>query len=207
VRARKLRVGLTGGIGSGKSAVATAFGELGATIVDADVLARDVVAPGSPGLRAIAARWPQVVRADGALDRPALAAIVFADESARAALNAITHPLVRALGDLREREAPPGVVVHVVPLLFEGDFWRACDRTVLVVAPHDVRIARVIARDATEREAVERRMAAQIDPERARVMADYVIENDGDLAQLQARSASVYGALLHDLDEEEDALR
>ncbi|MDQ6943618.1 MAG: dephospho-CoA kinase [Candidatus Eremiobacteraeota bacterium] len=164
----KLRVGLTGGIGSGKSAVAAAFAELGAAVIDADALAREVVAPGSGGLREIGALWPGAIGADGALDRPALAAIVFADEEARARLNAITHPRVRALGAELERDAPDGLVVHVVPLLFEGDFWRACDRTVVVIAPAGVRVARVVARDSTEPAAVERRMAAQIDPVLAR---------------------------------------
>ncbi|GAC1575927.1 MAG: dephospho-CoA kinase [Candidatus Elarobacter sp.] len=196
----KLRVGLTGGIGSGKSAVATVFAERGAVIVDADVLAREAVAPGSDALREIAAAWPQAVGADGALDRPALAAIVFADDAALARLNAITHPRVRALGAQRERDAPDGsVVVHVVPLLFEGEFWRTCDRTVVVIAPRDVRIARVIARDGAERDAVERRMLAQIDPEHARTRADYVVENDGDLESLRARGARVYEHVLHDL--------
>jgi dephospho-CoA kinase len=201
----KLRVGLTGGIGSGKSAVASAFDALGATVIDADVLAREVVEPGTPGLRAIGARWPQAIGVDGSLDRTALARIVFADADARALLNAITHPAVRALADERERAAPSGIVVHVVPLLFEGDFWRTCDRTVLVVAPEDVRIARVLARDSTDREAVERRMAAQIDPALARTRADYVIENDGDLAQLRTHSASIYDALQHDLAAKEES--
>jgi dephospho-CoA kinase len=199
VPSRKLRVGLTGGIGSGKSAVASVFAERGATVIDADLLAREVVAPGTPGLQAIAERWPQAIAPDGSLDRAAHAQVVFGDDEARAALNAITHPAVRALADRRERDAPPGLVVHVVPLLFEGDFWRTCDRTVLVIASRELRIARVVARDATERDAVERRMAAQIDPERARALADYVIENDGDLASLRARSDAVYAALLNDL--------
>lgn len=199
VPSRKLRVGLTGGIGSGKSVVASLFAERGATLIDADLLAREVVEPGTPGLRAIAARWPQAIAPDGSLDRAALARVVFGDDAARAALNAITHPAVRALADRREREAPPGLVVHVVPLLFEGDFWRSCDRTVLVIAPRAMRIARVVARDGTEPDAVERRMAAQIDPERARALADYVIENDGDLAALRARSETTYEAMLNDL--------
>ena len=195
----KLRVGLTGGIGSGKSAVAAVFAECGAAVIDADVLAREVVAPGSEGLRAIAALWPHAIGAGGALDRPALAAVVFGDEAARARLNAITHPRVRALAALREAAAPDGVVVHVVPLLFEGDFWRTCERTVVVIAPDEVRIARVIARDAAERAAVERRMAAQIDPALARRRADYVVENDGDLAALRERSRQTYDALQRDL--------
>lgn len=196
---------MTGGIGSGKSAVAALFAEYGATIVDADVLAREVVAPGSDGLREIAAAWPAAIDAGGALDRPALAQIVFSDDAARARLNAITHPRVRELGDQREREAPPGVVVHVVPLLFEGDFWRTCDRTVVVIAPREARIARVVARDAAARHDVERRMLAQIDPELARARADDTIENDGDLAMLRTRSARVYDGLLRALAAKEAA--
>ncbi len=195
----KLRVGLTGGIGSGKSAVASFLADRGATVIDADLLAREVVAPGSDGLRAIEALWPQALGPDGALDRPALAAIVFADEAARARLNAIIHPRVRERAEGLERAAPAGVVVHVVPLLFEGDFWRRCDKTVVVIAPDDVRIARVVARDATERAAVERRMAAQIAPELARGRADYVVENDGGLADLREASERLYAALLSDL--------
>jgi dephospho-CoA kinase len=195
----KLRVGLTGGIGSGKSAVAHVLAERGATVIDADVLAREVVAPGSDGLREIAARWPQALGPGGALDRAAMASIVFADDAARAQLNAITHPRVRARAAQLEAEAPEGLVVHAIPLLFEGDFWRGCDRTVLVVAPAEVRIARVIARDAVERGAVERRMAAQIDPALARSRAHYVVENDGDLGDLRERSLQVYDALVRDL--------
>jgi dephospho-CoA kinase len=195
----KLRVGLTGGIGSGKSAVAAFLAERGATIVDADVLAREAVAPGTEALREIAARWPEAIGADGALDRAALAQIVFGDEDARRALGAITHPRVRALAALREAEAPDGLVVHVVPLLFEGDFWRTCERTAVVIAPREARVTRVVARDAARRTDVERRMAAQIDPEAARRRADYVVENDGDLAELRARSARLFEALSRDL--------
>jgi len=187
-----VRVGLTGGIGSGKSAVANLFAEYGATIIDADLLAREVVAPGTSGFAEIASRWPQTIR-DGALDRTALAAIVFADAGARAQLDAIVHPRVRALAN--EREAAAGeeaIVVHVVPLLFEGDYWKSCDRNVLVVAPHDARIARVIARDGWTREAIEARMAAQIDPEVARTLADDVIENDADRETLAHRARAVY---------------
>ena len=196
----KLRVGLTGGIGAGKSAVADLFAGWGATLIDGDVLAREAVASGSEGLREIARRWPQAIDTGGALDRPALAAIVFGDEAAREQLNAIVHPRVRELAARRESKIPEGIVVHVVPLLFEGDFWRACERTVLVVAPPDERVARVLARDAATREDVERRMAAQIDPSLARSRADYTIENDGDLALLCERSRAVYDALLNDLD-------
>lgn len=195
----KLRVGLTGGIGSGKSAVAAVFAERGAAVIDADVLAREVVAPGSEGLREIAALWPDAVGPDGALDRPAVARRVFADDAARARLNGITHPRVRARAAEIEAAAPDGLVVHVIPLLFEGDYWRQCEKTVVVIAPAEVRIARVIARDAAEREAVERRMTAQIDPELARARADYVVENDGDRETLRERAVRTHEALLRDL--------
>src|SRR5476649_2181368 len=115
-----LRVGLTGGIGSGKSAVAEVWRERGAAIIDADVLAREAVAPGTRGLEEIALRWPAVIAADGTLDRAALGRIVFGNDEERATLNGIVHPRVRALALAREAEVPAGrLVVHVVPLLFE----------------------------------------------------------------------------------------
>jgi dephospho-CoA kinase len=192
----RLRVGLTGGIGSGKSAAANVFAGLGALVIDADQLARDAVAPASAGFATIAARWPQVVTADGRLDRPALAAIVFADGGARDELNAIVHPEVRRLAAEREAAAAPRqIVVHDVPLLFEAGFYLNCDANVLVVAPLEPRIARVMERSGLERAAVERRARAQIEPERARVLADYVIENDGTLEELRGRAAAVYRVL------------
>jgi dephospho-CoA kinase len=192
-----VRVGLTGGIGSGKSAVAEIWRERGALIIDADVLAREVVEPGTPGLRAIAARWPQTIGADGALDRAALARVVFADDDDRLRLNAIVHPRVRALAEQREADAPDGTIaVHVIPLLFEGDYWRSCDATVLVVAPDETRIERVVDRDGLDPSGVVQRMRAQIDPNDARELATYVIDNDGDRAQLRERANAVYDALL-----------
>ena len=192
----RLRVGLTGGIGSGKSEAAKVFAGLGALVVDADQLARDAVAPGSAGFATIAARWPRVATADGQLDRQALAAIVFADGGARDELNAIVHPEVRRLGAEREAAAGPRqIVVHDVPLLFEAGFYRNCDANVLVVAPLEARIARVMERSGLAHAAVERRVRAQIEPERARALADYVIENDGTLAELRGRAAAVYRIL------------
>jgi dephospho-CoA kinase len=192
-----VRVGLTGGIGSGKSAVAEMWRERGAVIIDGDVLARDVVAPGSEALREIAKRWPAVIAADGSLDRAALARIVFADDDERLRLNAIVHPRVRRLAEQREADAPDGsIAVHVIPLLFEGDSWRTCDATVLVAAPDDVRIARVVARDDTAPDGVLARMRAQIDPAEARTLATYVIENDAGLDTLRTRANAVYDELL-----------
>jgi dephospho-CoA kinase len=189
-------VGLTGGIGSGKSEVAKIFAELGALIVDADALARDAVAPGTAGLARIAARWPEAFSAEGELDRPALGAIVFRDGAARDELNAIVHPEVRRLG--AEREASAGenqIVVHDVPLLFEGRFYQTCDANVLVYADRNTRIGRVVARSGLPPEEVERRMAAQIDPERARELADYVIDNDATIAALRDAVRDVFADL------------
>jgi len=193
---RSARIGLTGGIGSGKSTVADVWRERGALIVDADRLARDAVAPGSPGLAEIASRWPAAIAADGTLDRPALARIVFGNDAERAALNGIVHPRVRTLAQAREAEAPAGVpVVHVVPLLFEGEYWRSCAATVVVVAPDDARIARVMQRDGIDRASVLQRMRAQIDPAEARRRATYAIDNDADLATLRERANAVYDLL------------
>jgi dephospho-CoA kinase len=191
-----MRVGLSGGIGSGKSAVAGVWRERGALVIDADVLAREAVAPGTRALKEIALRWPSVIAADGTLDRAALAAIVFENDAERAVLNGIVHPRVRALAKAREADLPPGaMVIEVVPLLFEGEYWRTCDVTVLVVAPDEARIERVMARDNIPRAAVERRMRAQIDPAEARKRATYTIENDADVATLRTRANEIYDAL------------
>jgi dephospho-CoA kinase len=190
-----LRVGLTGGIGSGKTAVAKTFEELGAFVIDTDVLAREAVAANSDGLREIARVWPQVVRS-GALDRAALAEIVFSDPTARDRLNAIVHPHVRRLAMEREARARPGqLVVHVVPLLFETGYDAVVDKSVLVAAPEDVRIARITRRDRVGESDVRARMAAQIAPEEARRRADFVIENDADPKRLRARARDVYERL------------
>lgn len=190
-----MRVGLTGGIGAGKSAVARFFSGFGAEVIDADALAREVVAPGTPGFEAVAADWPQVI-VEGSLDRAALSRIVFDDPGARERLSAIVHPRVRARAAEIEAAVPEDtIVVHMVPLLFEGDYWQRCERNVAVVAPRELRIARVMERDGWTRASIEARMAAQIDPALARTMADYTIENDADLATLQRRSREVYDAL------------
>jgi dephospho-CoA kinase len=190
-----LRVGLTGGIGAGKTAVARAFEEFGAFIIDTDALAREAVAANSDGLREIARVWPQVVRS-GALDRTALAEIIFDDPAARERLNAIVHPHVRRLAMEREAHARPGqLVVHVVPLLFETGYDAVVDKSVLVVAPEDVRIARIVTRDRIDEAGVRARMAAQISPAEARLRADFVIENDGDPGRLRLRARELYERL------------
>jgi dephospho-CoA kinase len=190
-----VRVGLTGGIGAGKSEVAAIFAGLGAFVVDTDAIAREVVVPHSDGLMEIARVWPQVVRT-GALDRAALAEIVFSDPSARERLNALLHPHIRRRAMERETHAKPGqIVVHVVPLLFETGYDRLVDKSVLVIAPLEQRIARVVERDRIDEARVRTRMATQIAPEEARRRADFVIENDGDLDHLRMQTRAIFEAL------------
>jgi dephospho-CoA kinase len=190
-----MRVGLTGGIGAGKSAVAAIFAGLGAFVIDTDALAREAVAPNSDGLLEIARVWPQVVQS-GMLDRAALAEIVFNDSAARERLNAILHPHIRRLAMEREAHAKPGqLIVHVVPLLFETGYDRLVAKSVLVVAPLEQRIARIVERDRTDEARVRARMATQIAPEAARERADFIIENDGDLEHLRERTSSIYEQL------------
>ena len=190
-----MRVGLTGGIGAGKSEVAAIFAALGAFVVDTDAIAREVVAPQSDGLMEIARFWPQVVRS-GILDRAALAEIIFSDPLARERLNALLHPHIIRRAMEREVRAKPGqLVVHIVPLLFESGYDRLVDKSVLVVAPLEQRIARVVERDRIDEARVRARMATQIAPEEAGRRADFVIENDGDLGHLRNQTRAVYEAL------------
>ena len=167
----------------------------GAYIIDTDKLAREAVAPGSDALHEIARSWPAVVR-NGGLNRPALAEIIFHDPAARERLNAIVHPHVRRLAAANEAYAKPGqIIVQVVPLLFETDYDRLCDASILVVAPDEQRIARIRQRDRLSEEQIRARMASQIDPATARSRATYVIENDGDFVQLKERTREVYEQL------------
>jgi len=187
-----LRVGLTGGIGSGKSTVAQRFRELGAVVIDADQLAREVVAVDSAGLAAIRQRFGEAVMApDGSLDRGALGQIVFADPQALKDLEAITHPLIRArTSTVMESAAPQEIVVHEVPLLAELDMAAAYHLTVVVGADADVRMARLTgARGFTQTDA-RARIAAQASDRVRRAAADVWLDNngtvDGLLAQVDA---------------------
>jgi len=180
-----LQVGLTGGIGSGKSTVARILAELGAVVVDADAIARDVVAPGTPGLAAVGRAFPGVV-IDGALDRAALAVAVFADPAARATLEAITHPLVFA--ETRRRVAAAGqdaIVVHDVPLIVEAHLGDRYDVVVVVGASADVRRARLRRSRGMSDEQVAERMAAQATDAERRAVADHWIANEGTEADLR----------------------
>jgi len=190
-----VRVGLTGGIGAGKSAVAAIFARLGAFVIDTDALAREVVAPGGTALSEIGVLWPSVVQG-GALDRSALAQIVFRQPAELERLNGLLHPRIRKLAAARESGARPGQpIVHVVPLLFETGYDSLVDKSVLVAAPLERRVARIVGRDGMTENEARARVAAQIAPEAARTRAYYVIENDGTLEQLEARSRAVYEAL------------
>lgn len=187
-------VGLTGGIGSGKSSVARRFAELGALVVDADALAREVVAGGTPGLARVVEEFgADVLRPDGTLDRPALGRVVFGDPDALARLNGIVHPLVRARAAELIAAAPPGaVVVQDVPLLVETGQADRYDLVVVVEAPAAERVARLVRDRGMTEDEVRARMAAQASDDERRAVADVVIVNDADLATLRDRVDEVW---------------
>lgn len=188
---RPFVVGLTGGIGSGKSTVAALLRARGLPVVDADAVARDCTAPGSPGLAAVVARFgPSVLAPDGALDRTALAAVVFADETSLRDLEAITHPCIGAgiaarLRDLAATTPPPEIVVVEHPLLVETGGAAGVDTVVVVEAPAEVRVARTVAGRGMAESDVRARMARQADDATRRAAADRVVVNDGDRAGLE----------------------
>jgi dephospho-CoA kinase len=191
-------VGLTGGIGSGKSTVARRFAARGWPVVDADEVAREIVEPGEPTLADLAARFgAEVLREDGSLDRPALARVAFADDAARADLDRLTHPRIAAriaerLAILGAEQADDGSLIAVVdhPLLIETGQAGRFDAVVVVLAPEEVRVARLTDRGLDEADA-RARMRAQTDDDRRRAVATHVIDNDGELADLEAAVAEV----------------
>ncbi|MGI8694980.1 MAG: dephospho-CoA kinase [Geodermatophilaceae bacterium] len=185
-RGQEVIVGLTGGIGAGKSAVAARLAEHGAVIVDADVLAREVLGAGRFGLAAVVAEFGSGVLTEaGDLDRPRLGALVFSDAEARLRLNAIVHPLVsRRSADIAAAAPAGAIVVHDVPLLVENGMGPAYDVVVVVLAPEDVRIQRLRETRGMSAEQARARMAAQASDEQRRVVADVVLDNSGLLADL-----------------------
>lgn len=187
-------VGLTGGIGSGKSAAAERFAARGVPIVDTDVIARDLTAPGGAALPAVAARFgPAVMRADGALDRAALRRIVFGDAAARLDLEAILHPLIRAEAERRLDALSAPYALLVVPLLVETGVCRDRMRRVLTVAcPEPVRIERVMARSGLSRSEAAAIAAAQASEAERRAAADDVLDNSGMPAALDAAVARLH---------------
>ncbi|MFD8596246.1 dephospho-CoA kinase [Kitasatospora sp. NPDC059646] len=192
-----LRIGLTGGIGAGKSEVSRQLAALGAVIVDSDLIAREVVAPGTPGLAAVAAEFgPGVLLPDGSLDRPALGRIVFGDPARLAALNAIVHPLVRARSaELEAAAGPDAVVVHDVPLLAENGLAPLYDLVVVVDVPDAERLRRLTELRGMPEDEARARMAAQATREDRLAVADLVLDNSGDLEQLTARVRELWQQL------------
>ena len=198
-----LRVGLTGGIGSGKSEVSRRLAERGAAIIDADQSARDVVAPGTPGLEQVVAAFGDGVLApDGSLDRPKLGQIVFGDEAALGRLNAIVHPLVHQhMADAEERAIRSGgdeaVIVHDIPLLAEAGDSRSAgfDLVIVVDVPREAQLERLTGRRGMKAEDAEARMANQATREGRLAIADVVIDNSGSLEELDKRVDEVWAGL------------
>ena len=180
-------IGLTGGIGSGKSTVARLLAERGVPVIDADQVAREVVEPGQPGLAEIAAKWPDVIAADGRLDRRRLGKLVFGSTEARQALERILHPRIVTLSNARAAEfAATGhdLAFYEAALLIETGRFRELDGLVVVDAPEATRIQRIMARDGSSESDVRARLAAQMPAAEKRSFATFVIENDGDVLRL-----------------------
>ncbi|MEU9029557.1 dephospho-CoA kinase [Streptomyces sp. NPDC048383] len=192
-----LKVGLTGGIGAGKSEVSRLLAGYGAVVVDADRIAREVVEPGTPGLAAVVEAFGRsVLTPDGALDRPALGAIVFADPDKLRTLNAIVHPLVGARSaELEGAAGPDAIVVHDVPLLTENGLASLYDLVVVVDASPETQLARLTARRGMTEDDARARMAAQATREQRLAVATLVIDNDGPLEALEPQVRAVWDRL------------
>lgn len=193
-----MRVGLTGGVASGKSTVSAMLAELGAVVIDADLLAREVVARGTPGLTAVVAEFgDELLTPDGDLDRPAMGRLVFGDEDARRKLEAIVHPLVfERIVDLEEHAAETDVVVHDIPLLAEGGRAGSFDAVVVVDTPRELQLERMVRDRGWTREDAEARIAAQATRDERLAIATHVIENAGTREDLRTRVAEVYAELV-----------
>jgi len=193
-----MRVGLTGGVASGKSTVSAILEELGAVVVDADRLAREVVAPGTEGLAEIEKAFgPGVLTPEGQLDRPAMGRIVFADPAKRSVLEGIIHPRVRARGaELEAAAGPDAVVVHDIPLLVETGQADAFDAVVVVEVPAQVQVDRMTGLRGMSEDDALARMAAQATAAQRRAVATYLIENTGTREDLRQRVTEVFEELL-----------
>ena len=193
-----MRVGLTGGVASGKSTVSAMLAELGAVVIDADLLAREVVARGTPGLTAVVAEFgDEVLTPDGDLDRPAMGRLVFGDEDARRKLEAIVHPLVfERIVDLEEHATETDVVVHDIPLLAEGGRAGSFDAVVVVDTPRELQLERMVRDRGWTREDAEARIAAQATRDERLAIATHVIENAGTHEDLRTRVAEVFAELV-----------
>lgn len=192
-------IGLTGGISSGKSTVSGFLSKLGAHIIDADLLAREVVAKGSQGLdQVVQAFGRSVLAADGTLDRKKLGEIIYADEAQRKVLEQITHPLIFArFGELTQAAEARGepLVVYDAPLLIERGLHRMMASTIVVWVPREVQLERLMLRDAISREDAEKRLASQLSLDEKRALADYVIDNSKTRDHTQAQAEFVWRAI------------
>lgn len=201
----KPTVGLTGGIASGKSTVAEFFHRLGAAVVDADQVARDVVAPGSDGFVAVIdAFGAEMVGPDGSLDRAKLGALVFEDDEARKKLNAITHPRIAAESQRRiakEQASDAPYVVYEAALLVENGMAKAFRPLVVVAVRPELQIARLMARDGSTAEEAQKRIDSQLPLGEKLALADYVIRNDGALPETEQRVREVHEAILASAEE------
>ena len=206
-----IRVGLTGNIASGKSEIARMLADRGATVIDADVLAREAVRPETQALKDIVKRWGKdILKNDGSLDRAALRQIVFADQSELDALNRIVHPGVTRLRDreiARARERGDQIVVCVIPLLFERNIVEEFDAIVLVDAPRPFRLERMVASRGLEATDAMNMIASQMPAELKRARADYVIENNGSLQDLQRDVDALWSSLQRNAVETESEAR
>ena len=191
-------MGLTGGVASGKSTVSAMLRDLGAVVVDADVLAREVVAPGTGGLAEVVEAFGEgVLTPDGELDRPAVASLVFADEEARRRLEAIIHPRVRRRGaDLEASAGPDAVVVHDIPLLAETGQASTFDAVVVVDVPVETQVQRMVQLRGMSEEEARARVAAQATREDRLAIATHVIDNTGTLEDLRDRVTEVFEELV-----------
>jgi dephospho-CoA kinase len=192
-----MRVGLTGGIASGKSTVSEILAELGAVIIDGDKLAREVVEPGTPGLaQVVEAFGPEILLPDGGMDRAKVGQIVFNDEAKRKLLEGIVHPLVFERYAALEASAPKdGIVIHDIPLLAESGRADTFDAVIVVETPAEVQVERMLRDRGWSRADAESRIAAQATPEQRRAIATYLIENTGTREELRARVEAVYAEL------------
>jgi len=191
------RVGLTGGVASGKSTVSAILDELGAVIIDADALAREVVAPGTDGLREVVEAFgPDVLTGDGELDRPAMGTIVFADAEKRRVLEGIIHPRVRERGaEIEASAGPDDVVVHDIPLLAETGQAEGFDAVIVVDVPTQMQVERMVELRGMTREDAEARVAAQATREERLRIATHVVDNTGTVEDLRRRVTAVYREL------------
>jgi dephospho-CoA kinase len=195
-----LKVGLTGGIGAGKSEVARLLADRGAVVIDADRLAREAVQPGTPGLDDVVEEFgPELLLPDGSLDRAALGRLVFADDDRRGVLEAIVHPYVgRRSRELIAAAPPDAIVVYDVPLLVEKSLQDDYDVVVVLEAPEDVRLGRLADSRGMSAEEARSRMAAQASDDERRAVADVVLANDGDLEDLARQVDSLWERLTRD---------